>query len=108
MVDTASRSATYALGWRDPIQHVRATEKGLHERVTGDLRSEEQILRDAPVPPHCLPAFRELPTPTYGGNGELADIDFGEPSWDHPWLLSEPSIEGPRDRRVNRTDGCDT
>lgn len=79
MVDTSATPAAYALGWHDPIQYVFATEQGLNEETIREIsaakRETPDILKrrlDA------LHTFRRLPLPTWGGNGELANIDLGD------------------------------
>jgi Fe-S cluster assembly protein SufB len=77
MLDT--NSSTYALGWRDPIEPVFTTRKGLDETVVREISTRKH--ESAEVLERRLRAFRafsRLPVPSWAGNGALADIDFDD------------------------------
>lgn len=79
MVEAPGESNAYSLGWRDPIQYVFASKQGLDDKV---IREISDVKHESPeILQRRLTAFRafdELPIPTWGGNGELAEIDFGD------------------------------
>ena len=79
MADVPVAQETYRLGWHDPIEYVFATEKGLDEGVIREISAQKE--ESAEILQRRLTAFRvfrQLPVPTWGGAGRLADIDFGD------------------------------
>jgi Fe-S cluster assembly protein SufB len=78
MGDAAS-SPGYALGWRDPVECVFATEEGLDEDVIRQISARKH--ESAWMLQRRLTAFRafhRIAAPTWGGSGKLDDIDFSE------------------------------
>lgn len=79
MTDVPVDRETYRLGWHDPIEYVFATEKGIDEGVIREISAHKEesaeILEKRLI---AFRVFRQLPVPTWGGAGELTDIDFGD------------------------------
>ena len=82
MVDTSSNAETYGLGWRDEIDYVYAADRGLDEQHIRDLSARKGESADVLERRlTALRAFRQMPMPTWAGNGELASIDFDDLSY---------------------------
>ena len=79
MVYSSSDSGTYQLGWRDEIDYVCASDRGLDEQHIRELSAHKDESTD--VLERRLTAYRafqQIPMPTWGGSEALNGIDFDD------------------------------
>jgi len=67
------------LGWRDQLEYVYASDRGLDEQHIRDLsirKGESTDVLERRL--RAFHAFQRLPLPTWGGGGDLENIDFDD------------------------------